>query len=317
MIMKASVSETVQSDPVQTDSATSAGAQPNAERSEFLILTGLSGAGRSTVANALEDMGWYVIDNLPPKMLVPLAHFVEDGEHDIRRLAVVIDVRGGTVFSDLDAQLDALNGLAVPMRVVYLEASDAELVRRFEKVRRPHPLQSGGTLVERIRAERQLLAGLRGRADTIIDTTGLNVHQLTNRAFDLFGGDQADTVTVTITSFGFKYGIPLDADMVADMRFLPNPFWVEELRAHTGADDDVREYVLGQPGAQEFLSDYERVLGTVIDGYLRENKRHAMFAFGCTGGKHRSVATANEMARRLRKHPDLIVEVTHRDLGKE
>jgi UPF0042 nucleotide-binding protein len=287
------------------------------QRSEILILTGLSGAGRSTVANALEDMGWYVIDNLPPKMLVPLAHFVQDGEHEIDRLAVVLDVRGGTLFSDLDAQLDALHGLAVPVRVVYLEASDAELVRRFEKVRRPHPLQNGAPLVDAIRRERQLLATLRGRADTIIDTTGMNVHQLTNRSYELFGGSQADRVTVTVTSFGFKHGIPLDADMVADMRFLPNPFWVEELRSHTGQDADVRDYVLGQPGAQRFLADYEHVLTTVLGGYLRENKRHAMFAFGCTGGKHRSVAMANEMARRLRRNPDLNVEVTHRDLGKE
>lgn len=285
--------------------------------SEFLILTGLSGAGRSTVANALEDLGWYVIDNLPPKMLVPLAHFIEDPAHEIDRLAVVIDVRGGELFSDLEAQLDELDGLEVRVNVVYLEASDESLVRRFEKVRRPHPLQVGGTLLDSIRAERQRLSGLRSRAQTIIDTTTMNVHQLTNRVFELFGEAQADTVTVTVTSFGFKYGLPLDADMVADMRFLPNPFWDESLRNRTGEDREVSDFVLSQPGAKQFLDDYERALTTVLAGYLRENKRHAMFAFGCTGGKHRSVASAIEMARRLAQHPRLSVKVTHRDLGKE
>lgn len=287
------------------------------QRSEILILTGLSGAGRSTVANALEDMGWYVIDNLPPKMLVPLAHFVQDGEHEIDRLAVVLDVRGGTLFSDLDAQLDALHGLAVPVRVVYLEASDAELVRRFEKVRRPHPLQNGAPLVDAIRRERQLLATLRGRADTIIDTTGMNVHQLTNRSYELFGGSQADRVTVTVTSFGFKHGIPLDADMVADMRFLPNPFWIPELRDYTGVDEQVSNYVLSQEGAEAFLDKYHELLTLVGAGYRREGKRYLTLAIGCTGGKHRSVAIAVELAKRLSAEDNMAVQVVHRDLGRE
>ena len=284
---------------------------------ELTVITGLSGAGRSTAAKSLEDLGWYVVDNLPSKMLLPLAQLVVSPEHEVQRLAVVIDIRAGQLFSDLEAQLDLLNGLSIRARVIFLEADDAALVRRFEQVRRPHPLQGRGTLLDGIHAERAALGALRSRADIIIDTTGLNTHQLRTRIFEIFDESAARRVHVTLTSFGFKYGIPLDADMVADIRFLPNPFWVPELRNCTGLDANVRDYVLAQPGVAEFLDHYLGLLQVVLPGYRRENKHEAILAFGCTGGKHRSVAMLVALAARLRKLPDVTVDIVHRDLGKE
>jgi UPF0042 nucleotide-binding protein len=290
---------------------------PSETVNELTVITGLSGAGRSTVAKALEDLGWYVVDNLPTKMLLPLAQLVVSPEHDVRRLAVVIDIRAGQLFGDLNAQLDLLEGLSMRARVLFLEADDAVLVRRFEQVRRPHPLQGRGTLLDGIHRERETLAGLRDRADVIIDTSALNTHQLRTRVFEIFDETAADRVHLTLTSFGFKYGIPLDADMVADIRFLPNPFWVPELRNSTGLDANVRDYVLAQPGVDGFLDHYTAMATIVIDGYRRENKHDAMIAFGCTGGKHRSVAMLAAFAARMRKLPDVTVDIVNRDLGRE
>ncbi len=289
---------------------------PESKPQELLIVTGMSGAGRSTVGNALEDLGWYVVDNLPPQMLTPLVELAEHAGNSLPRIAAVVDVRGGKLFSDVQQAIEALRGNTA-VRVLYLDATDAALVRRFEQVRRPHPLQGDGTLLDGIAAERTRMAEIRESSDIVIDTSELNIHQLATQVAEKFSEENAAGVRVTIMSFGFKYGLPTDADLVADARFLPNPFWVPELKALTGQDERVRDYVLGQPGASEFISAYARALAPVLEGYQRENKRHATIAMGCTGGKHRSVAIAEALAAQLRELPGVAVSVKHRDLGRE
>ncbi|WP_438353111.1 RNase adapter RapZ [Microbacterium sp. CJ88] len=283
---------------------------------DVLIVTGMSGAGRSTAANALEDLDWYVVDNLPPQMLKPLLELTELAGGALPKVAVVVDVRGRDLFSELPEITRSLRD-ARQLRVMFLDASDAVLVRRFEAVRRPHPLQGDGTILDGIRRERIRLATVRESADVIIDTSDYNIHQLSTKVVDLFSDEGAARHTVTVLSFGFKYGLPTDADMVADMRFLPNPFWNEELRHLTGEDPAVREFVLAQAGAEEFVDAYAAALAPVLEGYQRENKRHSVLAVGCTGGKHRSVVTARELAARLSHLPGVAVRVTHRDLGRE
>jgi RNase adapter protein RapZ len=289
-------------------------AEPSAR--SVLVVTGMAGAGRSTVSNALEDLGWYVVDNLPPQMLRPLLDLAGHSDERLARIAVVVDVRGGQLLSELGDAAKA-DGDGPQLRLLFLEANDAALVRRFEAVRRPHPLQGGGTILDGITAERAMTAAVREQSDIIIDTSELNIHQLATTINELFADDETPGVRVTITSFGFKYGVPTDADMVADARFLPNPFWVPELRAHTGKDDDVRDYVLGQPGALEFVERYADALRPVLAGYQRENKSHATIAIGCTGGKHRSVAVVERMADLIAGQPGVVVNVKHRDLGRE
>jgi UPF0042 nucleotide-binding protein len=286
------------------------------ERQEMLIVTGMSGAGRSTVADALEDLGWYVVDNLPPQMLRPLVDLAERAGTSLPRIAAVVDIRGGGFFSELREILLALRTHA-NVRVMFLDANDAVLVRRFESVRRPHPLQGDGTLLDGITAERVRLAEVRESSDILVDTSELNIHQLANLVTDTFAEAGRAGLRVTVQSFGFKYGLPADADLVADARFLPNPFWDERLRHLTGEDGAVSEYVLEQDGARDFLDAYVEALEPVLSGYQRENKRHATIAIGCTGGKHRSVALARELAARLRSLPGLAVSVKHRDLGRE
>src|SRR5690349_6782719 len=276
----------------------------------------MSGAGRSTAANALEDLGWYVVDNLPPQMLKPLLDLTEMAGGVLPRVAVVVDVRGRDLFSDLPEAMRALRERR-QIRLMFLDASDDVLVRRFEAVRRPHPLQGDGTILDGIRLERDRLAAVRESADVIIDTSSYNIHQLATQVSELFTEDDAARHTVTILSFGFKYGLPPDADLVADMRFLPNPFWNEELRPLTGEDPSVREFVLAQEGAAEFIDAYAAALRPVLEGYQRENKRHSVAAIGCTGGKHRSVVMARELAERLATVPGVAVRVKDRDLGRE
>lgn len=286
------------------------------EQQDVLIVTGMSGAGRSTVANALEDLGWYVVDNLPPQMLRPLVDLAQRAGTTLPRIAAVVDIRGRDFFADLgDIVREMRQG--TDLRVVFLEATDAALVRRFEQVRRPHPLQGRGTLLDGISAERARLAQLRESADIVIDTSDLNIHQLATTITERFAEIGRAGLQVTVMSFGFKYGLPADADLVADARFLPNPYWIPELRAHTGLDEEVREYVLAQNGAEEFIDAYSRALRPVLEGYQRENKRHATIAVGCTGGKHRSVAMAGRLAEQLNSLPGVAVSVKHRDLGRE
>lgn len=284
---------------------------------ELLIVTGMSGAGRSTVGNALEDLGWYVVDNLPPQMLEPIADLFSLAKTPLPRLAVVIDVRGGEFFGELNDHLNSLRSRNINLRVLFLEATDNALVKRFESVRRPHPLQGNGTILDGIAAERSRLLNLRESADVIIDTSDLNVHQLSNKIADGFSLDQTRKLQITVMSFGFKYGLPSDADMVADMRFLPNPFWQESLRPFTGEDSPVSDFVLSQAGAQEFVGNYLAALKPVLNGYLNENKRYATIAIGCTGGKHRSVAVSRLIAAELAKLDDVAISIKHRDLGKE
>lgn len=285
------------------------------DKGEFLIVTGMSGAGRTTVANALEDLGWYVVDNLPPQILRPLLDLTDMGGNALPKVAAVVDVRGRNLFDDFPGVARALRSRG-SVRVLFLDASDDVLVRRFEAVRRPHPLQGDGTLLDGIRIERLRLAPIRESADLVVDTSALNIHQLATQVSDLFSEEGAARHRVTLMSFGFKYGLPTDVDMVADMRFLPNPFWVPELRQHTGRELQVSQFVLSQPGAHEFVDGVDNLLKPVIEGYLRENRRYVTLAVGCTGGKHRSVAIAEELASRLGTD-DVATFVVHRDLGQE
>jgi UPF0042 nucleotide-binding protein len=300
-------------DGITSEAGTTVSASPATQ--SVLVVTGMSGAGRSTVGNALEDLGWYVVDNLPPQMLRPLLDLAGHSGDRLSRVAVVVDVRGGQLVSELNAP--GVGGVRPQLKLLFLEANDAALVRRFEAVRRPHPMQGSGTLLDGIAAERALTLAVREQSDIIIDTSELNIHQLASAINDLFSDAERPGVRVTITSFGFKYGVPTDADMVADARFLPNPFWLPELRPLTGKDEQVRDYVLGQPGATEFVERYAEALAPVLAGYQRENKSHATIAVGCTGGKHRSVAVVERLATLLAGQPGVAVSVKHRDLGRE
>ncbi|MEY4437104.1 MAG: hypothetical protein RL100_568 [Actinomycetota bacterium] len=284
---------------------------------ELLIVTGMSGAGRSTVGNALEDLGWYVVDNLPPQMLGSISDLFTLAKTPLPKLAVVIDVRGGEFFSELNEHIASLRTRSINLRLLFLEATDSTLVKRFESVRRPHPLQGNGTILDGIAAERIRLLSVRESADVIIDTSDLNIHQLTNKISDGFALDQSSKLQINVMSFGFKYGLPSDADLVADARFLPNPFWQESLRPFTGEDKQVSDFVLSQNGAEEFITNFVAALKPVLRGYIQENKRYATIAIGCTGGKHRSVAVSERIANELRHLPDVSISVKHRDLGKE
>ncbi|WP_099318756.1 RNase adapter RapZ [Mycobacterium kansasii] len=284
---------------------------------DVVLVTGLSGAGRGTAAKVLEDLGWYVADNLPPQLITRMVDFGLAAGSRITQLAVVMDVRSRGFTGDLDEVRNELATRNITPRVVFMEASDDMLVRRYEQNRRSHPLQGQQTLAEGIAAERKMLAPVRANADLIIDTSTLSVRGLRESIERAFGSDGGATTSVTVESFGFKYGLPMDADMVMDVRFLPNPHWVDELRPLTGQHPAVRDYVLEQPGAAEFLGTYHRLLSLVVEGYRREGKRYMTVAVGCTGGKHRSVAIAEALMRLLGSDSRLSVRVLHRDLGRE
>jgi RNase adapter protein RapZ len=285
------------------------------QASDLLVITGMSGAGKSAVADVLEDLGWWVVDNMPPRLLPELVATIGKSSQETIPLAIVADVRGGELFAELSDAVAATTGTGRRPTVLFLEASDEVLVRRFESARRPHPLQGDGRILDGIVAERTVLAGLRSRADLVVDTANLTVHQLGHRVRAAFAGD-SDQIRVILLSFGFKYGLPVDADLVADLRFLPNPYWVPELRPHTGRERVVSDYVLGQKRAGEFVAQYLDVLRTVLPGYLEEGKRFVTIAVGCTGGKHRSVAMSEEIGRILAAD-GADVRVVHRDLGRE
>lgn len=291
-------------------------ASPRAELPELLVVTGMSGAGRSRAAAVLEDLGWYVVDNLPAQLLGQLAGMLSSGPGGVHRLAAVVDVRGRELSGDLVGVLDVLREAGNDFRILFMDASDEVLVRRFETVRRPHPLQAGRRILDGIAEEREMLRGVRDRADVVIDTTELNVHDLAREVTLAVAGGEEQDMRINVLSFGFKYGLPLDADHVADVRFLANPYWITELRHLTGRDEPVRDYVLGLPGARLFVDRYVSTLEPVIAGYQHEDKRYATVAIGCTGGKHRSVAIAEAVAAELRRRGSRVV-VTHRDLGRE
>jgi RNase adapter protein RapZ len=298
----------------------STGVDPEARHHgiEVAVVTGLSGAGRSTAAKVLEDLGWFVVDNLPPELISTMVELgAKASSGAVTKVAVVMDVRSRAFTDDLAAVIKDLDARGYKPRVLFLQAADAVLIRRFEHVRRGHPLQGDGRLTDGIAAERALLGPLRVEADLIVDTSGLSVHQLRATIEDAFGTEAGTRTRVTVVSFGYKYGLPMDADMVIDVRFLPNPFWIPELRELTGRDVDVRDYVLSQEGAGEFLDRYHELLRLVSGGYRREGKRYLTLAVGCTGGKHRSVAIAEELASRLANEDGVTAKVVHRDLGRE
>ncbi len=282
---------------------------------DVILVTGMSGAGRSTATRALEDLGWFVVDNLPPKLMGEVVDYVP-ARAGSTKVAVVADVRGGNLFSELQESLLSIKKAGHDLRVLFLEASDEALVRRYESSRRPHPLQREDNILSAVQRERTLLGDLRAESDLVIDTTNLNVHELRRAIEAAFGDDDHVALRATVMSFGFKYGIPVDADLVADMRFLPNPYWDPKLKDLTGLDSAVNDYVIGQPEAQEFLESYTNLVSLVEDGYLREGKRFVTIAIGCTGGKHRSVSMAENLGARLVKS-GVEVRVVHRDLGRE
>lgn len=287
---------------------------------EVALVTGLSGAGRSTAAKVFEDLGWYVADNLPPELLSRMVDLGLEPASRIRKLAVVIDVRSRLFTGDLVSVIGEVAPKTTRTRVLYLDAADPVLVRRFGQVRRSHPLQAesiDGTLMEGIAAERSQLEPVKAVADLVIDTSSLLAQELRQKIESAFGGGDVDTIAVTVQSFGFKYGLPMDADLVCDVRFLPNPHWVPDLREHTGRDAAVRDFVLGQDGAEDYLETYRHVVELTTNGYRREGKRYMTIAVGCTGGKHRSVAMTEALAARLGRDSSVTVSVVHRDLGRE
>jgi RNase adapter protein RapZ len=287
---------------------------------ETVVVSGLSGAGRSTAAKCLEDLGFFVVDNIPPELIATMVELGSRTQGAITRIAVVMDVRSRAFSADLRAVIRDLAERGLRPRVLFLEARDEVLVRRFENVRRAHPMQADGRLVDGIRAERALLAGLRGEADLVLDTSDRSVHELRRaleRAFATGGGlDGTPVLRATVVSFGYKYGLPVDADLVVDVRFLPNPHWIPELRDFTGETEPVRDYVLAQDGAREFLDRYTEILQIIGAGYSREGKHYLTLAVGCTGGKHRSVVMAREFAARLGSM-GVKATIVHRDLGRE
>jgi len=288
------------------------------DQTDIVVITGMSGAGRSTAAKSLEDLGWFVVDNLPPGLLPTMVDLAARSNGAVSRMAAVVDVRSRAFSTDLKSAINDLSVRGATARVVFLEAAEDTLVRRFDSERRPHPLQGTDRVTDGIAAERELLREVRSDADLLIDTSRLNVHELRARMRNFFGGGTATGVRLSIVSFGYKYGLPVDADLVADCRFLPNPHWIAELAPMTGQDAPVRDYVLAQPGAEKFLHYYTELLRVVMPGYEREGKRFVTLAVGCTGGKHRSVAMAGQLATRVAEAAGIgTVQVVHRDLGRE
>jgi UPF0042 nucleotide-binding protein len=281
----------------------------------FVLITGLSGAGRSEAAHSLEDLGYFVVDNLPPALLPKMAELAA-GPGGPRRVAIVVDARGGVFFGELSEALEELRQLRVAARIVFLDASDQDLVNRYEATRRRHPLAPGDRVAEGIRKERLMMESLRADADLVIDTSGLTPHELRDRMRELFAEAPPEAgLLVSIVSFGFKFGSPRDADLVFDVRFLPNPHWVDELRPLPGTAESVREYVEGQEEYGAFMRSLEALLDVVVPGYVDEGKSYLTVAIGCTGGRHRSIVVAEDLADSFRERGHR-VSVSHRDIDR-
>lgn len=286
---------------------------------EVVVITGMSGAGRSTVAHSMEDSGWYVIDNLPPSLLTAVLEMTERTSDSI---GVVIDVRGRQFFDDLNRSLAELVDKGVSRKIIFVDASDEVLITRFESSRRPHPLQGNDRIVDGIEREREKLRELRAGADLVVDTSQLNIHQLERKIKELFQSGSLAALKVNVLSFGYKFGIPADADLVMDCRFIPNPHWQPELRPKSGLDKEVSDAVLNATAVPDFLDRYVALFDSIARGYLNEGKKFLTLAIGCTGGKHRSVAVAEELAKRLNgleisKDASVSAHAIHRDLGRE
>ncbi len=283
---------------------------------EITIITGLSGAGKSVAIKSMEDLGYFCVDNLPPLLLLKLVELGSQSDASIDHLAVGIDVRGGEFFEDLNESLDELDRGGIPYRIVFLEADDETLINRFKESRRSHPIPSQGGITDSIAMERELLQILRGRADIVIDTTRINVHQLREQLMNQYRSDgESILLEVSLVSFGYKYGLPLDADMVFDVRFLPNPYWVDELRELDGSDGRVRDHVMASPESVEFLDRIHDLIEFLKDDFRREGRRYITMAMGCTGGQHRSVVLVEELASRLASS-GWTVNVRHRDVHR-
>lgn len=287
--------------------------------SEIVLVTGMSGAGRSTVAHAMEDLGWYVVDNLPPALLPNLCELTSSS---VNKIAVVIDVRGRQFFDELNSALAELAEAGIARRILFIDAADDVLVRRFESTRRPHPLQGSDRIVEGIAKERERLREVRSLADLVIDSSALNIHQLEKKVEEIFHTEGEADLRVNVLSFGYKYGIPVDADLVMDCRFIANPHWIPELRPLNGLDQPVSENVLGTANTQEFLERYQLLFETMATGFFTEGRKYLTLAIGCTGGKHRSVAIAEELSKRLNVKSEIagrtiLAHPIHRDLGRE
>ena len=289
----------------------------NVSAPRFTVITGLSGAGRSEVAKVFEDLGYFVIDNLPPALIEKMVELVSAPGSKVKQVALVVDVRGGEFFPELEKALDEIRDRGFDLRVLFLEASDPALVRRYESTRRKHPLGAGDRVIDGIFQERQIMRRMRDSADVLIDTTDLNVHELRDKVSSLFADPAARAgIAVNVISFGYKHGIPLDADLVFDCRFLPNPHWVDELRPLNGTNRKVRGYVLNAEGTEQFLSKLRDLLGFLLPGFVKEGRHYLTIGIGCTGGKHRSVVIGDEIARYLQEKgfPSTVV---HRDLDRE
>lgn len=287
------------------------------DTAQVLIITGMSGAGRTTAAHSLEDLGWYVVDNLPPQLFSTMAQLIGKNPDTPLKLALVVDVRSKEFFQSLQDAMSQLRTDGAELRVLFLDASDEALVRRFETLRRPHPLQGDGSILDGIAAERQLMRVLREQAEMMLDTSDFNVHDLTTATTELFTESGPIVIRLNVMSFGFKYGVPQDSNYIADVRFIPNPHWVPELRPFTGQDQEISNFVLERKGVTSFIDNYVAMMEPVIEGYRSENKHYATLAFGCTGGKHRSVALAEEIAKRLATFSGVKVKISHRDMGRE
>ncbi|MFC0315397.1 RNase adapter RapZ [Gordonia phosphorivorans] len=288
-----------------------------------LFVTGMSGAGRTSVANVLEDDGWYVADNVPVAVIGQVIEGVLAEAEAAPRIAMVVRPTGPGFAADLTRLRQELAAGGAQTHLLFVDASDPVLIRRFEAVRRRHPLQGSGTLSEGIAAERDMLGDVKADAETVIDTSDLSATRLRTMVSSAFRSKDGQGLTIAVQSFGFKYGLPIDCNLVADVRFLPNPYWIPELREHNGLEAPVRDYVLGQPDAADFLDRYVDLVDIVARGYLREGKGYMSIGIGCTGGKHRSVAMTEDLTRRLSAvtgsdgEPRYVVEASHRDLGRE
>ncbi len=282
---------------------------------ELKIVTGMSGAGKTNLVQVLEDMGYYCVDNLPPNLFGKFVELILQVHDDGARVALVADVRGGKFFADVYDVLQDLRNKGINYEIIFLEASDEILVRRYKETRRRHPLTKSGSVLEGIREERKRLQHIRGAADVIIDTSNLKVQDFKQRVANLLQGGADERLLVNVTSFGFKYGLPIDVDLVMDVRFLPNPFYVADLKSQTGLDEAVRDYVLQRPESESFLQKYTDLLLELLPQYVQQGKHHLALAVGCTGGQHRSVAVAEEIGRRLSDaETGAVNRVNHREL---